>query len=209
MRPVFQILVAGAVVAAATVAWAIDGSWAQFQGARSATLTFAWNMKGEGKGKTVCDVTDGILDFNAEGWYCNAAISRDLGEGTATGFSSIYLPRGKVTNTVYRAGVNTKKLDAETAPGWLNTFEGFVNNLVSFEDQTETKKFHPILGNVTVTWGSAAGTGRVFKDFTLYNIDQKVSFKGTVATGENAGKAISGTVTLKARNCPRTFPSKQ
>jgi hypothetical protein len=209
MRKSFQAAVAGLVVAiSATVAWAIKDSTANLGAATRANVTHQWNSQGEGKGKAQFGVDFGSASFLEPNWVAYAGLTRARpadGSGALTTYLNAWIPFIRATQTVYRGGANTKRMDSMEESLYLAQTATMISQLIAAQSLAETRSYHPILGNVTVTWTSALVNARVYKEFTEYNLDASWRYQGRIAGGEQDGRKIVGTIQLKVRGADRLF----
>jgi hypothetical protein len=211
MRAPVQIALALSVVGASAVA-ALAVPTTSFPnadlGAANATVTHSWRATGIGSGKTSFVVDYGGCSFYQYGNESSGSMYMQVhrfDDRNQTRFVSMYLPAAKISKRSARGSVSsTNKRVAELIrQGYIRDAQYTVDNLRELQPLTETARYHPLVGNVTVQRVAGSLTSSMVGKTNTLNVTGSFSYRGTVEPYPMAKPAsVSGSYKIKARKAP-------
>jgi hypothetical protein len=210
MKTSVQLTLAAAVVAA-SVAAAVAAPVTAFPTANlgdafRANVTHKWRVAGQGGGKCSFEILDGSCSFGSGGNFSYGTLYAQFRRvlptsGNETALVSLYFPDARVRKSSARGSVNSRKkrLDELTRQGYLNDAKYVVDQLQSVQDPTETAKYTPLLGNVTISSVNGGVTSSVTRGGETMNVNGVFNYRGSVAAFPTAKPGtLTGQYKIKA-----------
>lgn len=207
MRPALQLAFAAALVAAsAGIAAAVDNTAAALDLADKAYLTHQFQGQGV-RGKMKFEITAGISSFGIPDWNLGIDYARTKPEppSPVIGSGSFDLPRTRATQKRYWFGADTNKIADESARWTVigNHAPVIFRQLLAESPQTDSRTFKGIRYNIAVDRVYGGGSGRVYNDFSTYDLDAKIRYKAHFMDDMSRERRFSGLIIIVVRRAPR------